>query len=233
MIRALIVDDDFRVASIHASYVEQVGGFDVIGQAYSGQATLDAVATSRPDVVLLDLYLPDIHGLDVLRRLRVSSTTPLDVIVITAANDTASVRAAMQAGALHYLLKPFGFPTLRDKLRSYQGMRSELVSRPQTDQSRIDKAYGVLRSPCAVGSHANVSPTLDAVENTLAKADNALSASDVAAMTGMSRATAQRYLTQLLSLGRATIALRYGTSGRPEHRYQAPTGVPGGPHRDR
>lgn len=220
MIRTLVVDDDFRVAGIHSAYVEGVDGFEVIGQAYSGRATLDAVAGSKPELLLLDLYLPDVHGLDVLRLLR-SRPEPVDVIVITAASDTASVRSAMQAGAVHYLLKPFGFPVLREKLRAYQAMRSELTGHKQADQGRIDKVWNVLRTAGPAGSPSR-SPSLDAVETTLATAGGDLSASEVAARIGMSRATAQRYLTQLLSLGRAHVNLRYGTSGRPEHRYRIP-----------
>ena len=71
MIRVLVVDDDFMVARIHAGFVERVDGFEVVGVAHSGAEALRmAVATCRPDLLLLDLYLPDMTGLDVLRRLR-------------------------------------------------------------------------------------------------------------------------------------------------------------------
>ncbi|MGH9064186.1 MAG: response regulator transcription factor [Acidimicrobiales bacterium] len=221
MIRTVVVDDDFRVAAIHAAYVEKVEGFTVVGQAHSAQATFDAVERLRPDLVLLDLYLPDQHGLDVLRRLREPTRPPLDVIVVTAARDTASVQAAMQGGALHYLLKPFGFPTLREKLVSYLSMRAQLATVRQTDQVHVDRIYGAMRGPPqAVGQKGRSLHTLETVEEVLARAGADLSASEVAERTGMSRATAQRYLSQLLALQRATMALRYGTSGRPEHRYR-------------
>ena len=125
MIRTLVVDDDFRVAAIHAAYVNKVDGFEVIAEAHTAAEAVDAVDRLRPDLMLLDLYLPDEHGLKLVARLR-DGHPPVDVIVITAAKDADSVRVAMQGGALHYLLKPFSFPVLRDKLLSYAQMRTRL-----------------------------------------------------------------------------------------------------------
>src|SRR6516225_2600864 len=126
MIRVVVVDDDFRIAGIHAAYVDKVDGFEAIAQAHTAAEAVTAVDRLRPDLLLLDLYLPDEHGLDLVARLRREGHPPVDVIVITAAKDADSVRAAMQGGALHYLLKPFSFPALRDKLLSYAQMRSRL-----------------------------------------------------------------------------------------------------------
>lgn len=221
MISTVVVDDDFRVAAIHSAYVEKVPEFSVVARCHTGKDALQAVERLAPDLVLLDLYLPDMHGLEVLRRLREPPLPPVDVIVVTAARDMPSVRAAMQGGTLSYLLKPFGFDALRDKLASYTALRSQLASLHTADQARVDRIYGSLRSPVRDGTAKGQSgPTLAAVEEALVGADCALSAGDVAARTGMSRATAQRYLTHLEALGRATLSLRYGTSGRPEHRYR-------------
>jgi two-component system CitB family response regulator len=227
MIRTLIVDDDFRVAAIHAAYVAKIDGFEVIGQAHTAAQAVEAVDRLRPDLMLLDLYLPDEHGLKLVGRLR-DGHPPVDVIVITAAKDADSVRAAMQGGALHYLLKPFSFPVLRDKLLSYAQMRARLGSLREADQRTVDRVFGALRAPDQLSAVKGRSVhTLEAVEQLLAEvaADSAgdcpdLSAAEVAERTGMSRATAQRYLTHLHELGRVDIRLRYGTSGRPEHGYR-------------
>ena len=87
MIRTLIVDDDFRVAALHRAYVERVPGFTVVGEAGTGADALRLIATSKPDLVLLDIYLPDISGLDVMRDIREAGASRVDVIAITAARD--------------------------------------------------------------------------------------------------------------------------------------------------
>jgi response regulator of citrate/malate metabolism len=221
MIRTVVVDDDYRVASIHAAYVSKVEGFEVIAQAHTAAAAVEAVDELKPDLLLLDLYLPDEHGLDLVTRLRRDEHPPVDVIVITAAKDADSVRAAMQHGALHYLLKPFSFPALRDKLLSYAQMRSRLDRLSVTDQRGVDRVFGALRATGQLaGAKGKSDYTLETVERLLADTGEDLSAAEVADRTGMSRATAQRYLTHLHDLGRVAVRLRYGASGRPEHGYR-------------
>jgi response regulator of citrate/malate metabolism len=220
MIRTLVVDDDFRVAAIHAAYVAKIDGFEVVAQAHTAAEAVDAVDRLRPDLMLLDLYLPDEHGLKLVARLR-DGHPPVDVIVITAAKDADSVRVAMQGGALHYLLKPFSFPVLRDKLLSYAQMRTRLSALRDADQRTVDRVFGALRAPDQMaGMKGRSVHTLEAVELLLSETDEDLSAAEVAERTGMSRATAQRYLSHLHEVGRVEIRLRYGSGGRPEHGYR-------------
>ena len=223
MIRTLVVDDDFRVASIHAAYVEKVPGFVLVGQARSAEALVSSIGSLRPELILLDLFLPDHHGLEVLKRLRQpsSSANSIDVIVITAANDPASVRSAMQCGAIAYLLKPFSFSAFQEKLIAYREMRRQLVTLAHADQSSVDRLYASLSGDLGASvNRAHSTHTLDAIEAVLAEDESELSASDVAARLGVSRATAQRYLSQLEASGKVTMTLRYRATGRPEHRYR-------------
>ena len=221
MIRVVVIDDDYRVAGIHAAYVDKVEGFSTIAQAHTGAEATAAVDRLRPDLLLLDLYLPDEHGLDLAARLRQEDHPPVDVIVITAAKDADSVRAAMQNGAMAYLLKPFSFPALREKLLSYAQMRSRLRRGAPLDQRGVDRAFGALHGPGLLAETKGRSDlTLEAVEQVLASASQELSAAEVAQLTGMSRATAQRYLTHLHDRGRCAVRLRYGSAGRPEHGYR-------------
>jgi len=223
MIRVVVVDDDFRIAGIHAAYVDKVDGFGAIAQAHTAAEAAGAVDRLRPDLLLLDLYLPDEHGLDLVARLRREGHPPVDVIVITAAKDADSVRTAMQGGALHYLLKPFSFPALRDKLLSYAQMRSRLDALDEPVQRTVDRVFGALRAPDQLTGAKGRSPhTLEAVERLLGSGEQELSATEVAEMTGISRATAQRYLSHLHEIGRVEIRLRYGSGGRPEHLYRWP-----------
>lgn len=229
MIKVLIVDDDYRVANIHAAYVGRVPGFVVIGQAHTKADAEIAVAALHPDLVLLDLYLPDGNGLDLMSRLRDRHTvdhTPYPAfVVITASRDVGSVREAMQSGAVHYLVKPFGFKALAERLIAFQNLHKHLTTlEDEADQADVDALYGLLRGPAALPSEppkGHSAPTLTLVRDAVVAAKTDLSASEVADIVGVSRPTAQRYLTYLAKHGVVELHLRYGTTGRPEHRYRA------------
>jgi response regulator of citrate/malate metabolism len=222
-IRTLVVDDDFRVASVHAGYVAKVEGFEVVGQAPSAAAALQAVADLEPDLVLLDVYLPDGNGIGVVRTLMERERHP-DVIVITAARDLVTVRTAMQLGAVHYLTKPFGFAALEERLKAYRRLHLRLAGIPgEADQADIDDLFGILRTRSEVRSlkpdKGHSGPTLELVLQAVRSADGPVSAAEVAESIGVSRATAQRYLSHLESHALVRLQLRYGATGRPEHRY--------------
>ena len=226
MIRVVVVDDDFRVAGIHAAYVDQVNGFEAIAQAHTAAEAAAAVDRLRPDLLLLDLYLPDEHGLDLVARLQPKNHPPVDVIVITAAKDADSVRAAMQGGALHYLLKPFSFPALRDKLLSYAQMRSRLDALERGPSSAaVDRVFGALRvDQDQAGRRARAGRRLHPggrrTPCSPARRRRTCPPPRWPRRTGMSRATAQRYLSHLHEIGRVEIRLRYSSGGRPEHLYR-------------
>ena len=211
--RVLIVDDDFHVARVHSTYVDATPGFTALSPVGTAALALQAVHALRPDLVLLDLYLPDTPGLELLRSL------DLDTIILTAAADPESVRAALRRGALGYLIKPFAADGLETVLRGYARYRRLLETPGTLDQAGLDRARRALlgaREPNALGRTRSGTET--AVLETLASG-GLLSAAEVAALVGVSRATAQRYLAALADEGSVEIQLRYGATGRPEHRY--------------
>jgi response regulator of citrate/malate metabolism len=229
VIRTMIVDDDFLVARVHGAYTERVPGFEVVGVAHSGREALDTVERVRPDLVVLDIYLPDMSGLDVLQEIR-QRRAEVDVIVVTAAKDVDTLRGAMAGGAVRYLVKPFNFERFRDALQSYQrfaGRRSALDAVEQEDVDRLYAAMGIAAdSTLPKNLHR---PTLELVVKALRDRNDTVSAQDVAESTGLSRGTARRYLEYLEMQGRATLELRYGAAGRPEHRYRVANEQPAPP----
>jgi response regulator of citrate/malate metabolism len=218
MIRALIVEDDYHVATIHAAYVRRVRGFEVAGHASTLTTARAEIARLSPDLVLLDLYLPDGHGLDLLRETLEHADRP-DFLVITAARDMASVRAAMQLGTVHYLVKPFRFAQLEERLTTYRNLHARLARVSEAEQHEVDALYSLLRGPAPLPKGQSA-PTMTRIRELLRSARQDLSAADIAAQIGISRSTAQRYLVELGRQGVVELRLDYGTAGRPEHRYR-------------
>jgi two-component system CitB family response regulator len=218
MIKVLVVDDDFMVANIHKGFTEQVPGFTVAATAHTGAEALAAAERVRPDLVLLDIYLPDMSGLEVLRRLR-ERNSDIDVLAITAASDVDTVRTALRGGVVHYLIKPFTFATLRDRLERYAAAVQGLDGTTHAAQSDVDRLFGTLRPDSATLPKGLSAATADLVIGALRDSDAEVSAAECAIRTGLSRVAARRYLEYLVQSGKATVRMRYGT-GRPVHCYR-------------
>jgi response regulator of citrate/malate metabolism len=221
VIRTLVVDDDYMSASIHSSYVERVPGFTTVGEAHTGAEALEKVRRLRPELVLLDIYLPDLSGLEVIRRLREPDEPPVDVIAVTAAKDVKTLRAAMQGGVVHYIVKPFLFETFRERLERYAALKQRLERLREPSQSDIDHLFSLLRAQGKSGLPKGISaPTLGLVLEAVRGLGEDASAAAVAEEAGISRGTARRYLEYLASLGSVELSLKYGATGRPEHMYR-------------
>ncbi|MFI9615351.1 response regulator [Streptomyces sp. NPDC052023] len=220
MIEVLVVDDDTRVARVNAAYVEKVPGFRVAGEAHSAvEALRQLEALPHVDLVLMDHYLPGETGLTVVREMR-RRGHQTDVIMVTAARDISTVQAAMRQGALQYLVKPFAFAGLRAKLEAYAELRRTLDGGGEAEQAEVDRIFGALSATSEPDLPKGHSPTTaELVRQSLMNAEGPLSAQEIAERTGVSRQTAQRYLKLLERTGRATLTLKYGDAGRPEHRY--------------
>ena len=220
MISTLIVEDDYHVATIHSAYVRKVRGFTVAGHASSAASARTEIRRLAPALVLLDLYLPDGHGLDLVREtLAHKEHHRPDFLVITAARDITSVRAAMQLGAVHYLVKPFSFKQLEERLNAYRDLRGRLERIDEAEQHDVDTLYGLLggQPPLPKGQSE---PTMTRVRELLQASPHDLSAAEIAKQAGIGRSTAHRYLTELVRQGKIELRLHYGAAGRPEHHYR-------------
>jgi response regulator of citrate/malate metabolism len=219
-IRVLVVEDEELLAEAHREYVRRVPGFTTAAVARSGQEALRVLGGQAVDLVLLDFYLPDMSGLDVCRAMR-SAGVRADVIAVTSARDMETVRAAISQGVVQYLMKPFTFAAMRDKLQSYREYRATLDSSTSAqDQMVVDRALAVLRgSPETALPKGLSQATLSLVAEALDARTEPASASDLASATGVSRVTARRYLEHLVANGAAEQSLRYAKAGRPEVLY--------------
>ncbi|MEE6389548.1 response regulator [Microbacterium paraoxydans] len=213
-LRALILDDDFRVADLHRTIVDGHPGYTVTGTARSCAEARDLVRSTRPDLLLADVYLPDGDGIGLVRE------TGVDAILISAADDAPTVRRALRAGAVGYLVKPFERRALTGLLDRYTRYRNLLAGDRPLTQDDVDRALAILH-----GGAEPVSLSRSATEQRVLEAlgDDEASAAEVAERVGISRATAQRHLAALAARTVVEVRLRYGSTGRPEHRYAART----------
>ena len=221
MIRTLVVDDDFMAVSVHREFVEKIAGFEVAGEATTGREARRLVSSLQPDLVLLDIYLPDENGIELMRELRAADAARVDVIAITSAKDVAVLREAMRLGVVHYIVKPFTFRTFRERLESYAAARERLEGMRQAEQRDIDRLYGLLRTSGDASLPKGISPpTLELVASILrGAAGESISAVELATRAGISQGVARRYLRFLADSGAVDFTLRYGAAGRPEHLY--------------
>lgn len=222
-IRVLVVEDEAIAAQALAEYIGRLSDFALAGVVHSaGEAVRHLRQDPGVDLVLLDMNLPDVHGLELLHRIRLDGSR-VDVIAVTAARDLEVVQRAVSQGVAQYLLKPFTFAAFRTKLEQYAAYRERLAaSRPEVVQDEVDSLLGLLRS---AGSASTLpkgmsAETLRLVTDRLRAADAPLSASEVAAAVGASRVTARRYLEHMADNGLADRHQRLGRSGRPEVEYR-------------
>lgn len=211
-IRVLVVDDDFHVGGLHRDIVFTRAGFVALDPVRGVREARAAVRDLQPDLVICDVYLPDGDGIAFV------SEVDVDAIVISAASDGATVRRAFRAGAFDYLIKPFEPTLLSERLDAYRRYRNLVPEDRRLDQDAIERGQRVLYARDAGATTVSRSTTENLILDLLRAGES--SASDIAGKAGISRATAQRHLAALATRGTVEVALQYGSTGRPEHRYR-------------
>lgn len=212
-IHVLIVDDDFRVARLHASIVEALPGFRVVAQVGTCADARAAAAAGAVDLALLDVYLPDGSGIDLVAEL------PCDSFVVGAESGGNAVRRATRSGALTYLIKPFEDTELARRLAGYAHYR-RMLAEGDVDQQRVDEALAAMRFGRSGRDRADPSPTETRVLELFAGPEVVLFADDVADRIGVAAPTARRHLAHLVAAGRLRMTLQYGGTGRPRQEYR-------------
>jgi response regulator of citrate/malate metabolism len=218
--RVLVVEDDREVASLHCRYVDRQPGFTVVGVALTAEQALEMVHNLRPHLLLLDLGLPGVDGLVLLRRLRASGS-PVEAIAVTAAREGDTVRATVQLGVVDYLVKPFHPDRLRQALGAFLRRMATVAPGGELAQTEIDAL-----TTAGTGGRRwlpkDLQPErLEDVRAALAAADEPLSAEDLAGRTGIARTTARRYLEYLVTVSEATVEQVSDGPGRPRKAYRA------------
>lgn len=223
LIKVLIVEDDPMVASINRQFTEKLPAFKVVGTCYSESDSMKQLKELQPDLILLDVYLPHGCGLNFLKEIR-QEGIPVDVILITAARDTATIQESLRYGAVDYLIKPFDFERFQQALMNYLNLRIMISENTDVNQNDLDHYHflsdlGGLNplSSLPKGVHFL---TLKQILNFLDNHQEALSCQEIANSLGLSKITAWRYLEYFVEKGRVEVALEYGSIGRPTKLYK-------------
>jgi two-component system KDP operon response regulator KdpE len=153
--RILVVDDDAAIRRMLAVALEP-SGF-VITQTDNGTVALDAVRRNEADILLLDLGLPDLNGLDVIRRIRMSGSA-VPIIVLSSRSDEGGKVEAFDLGADDYLTKPFGIEELLARIRALQRYRLQPQAQPQVVEAGELRINLNRRSVTVRGNEVKLSP---------------------------------------------------------------------------
>lgn len=219
MIRVFLVEDDPMVQAVNANFVSKVEGFEVVGTAASGEEALVKLEELKPDLILLDIFMPKQDGKETIREIR-NRNKQVDVIIISAANDADTIREMLRNGAIDYIIKPFQFERIQQALKRYEKLRNNLNQRKTISQQEVDSWIYENSKPIN-----NILPkglqqqTLHQVKLYLEKLIEPQSAEEIAEAIGIARVTARRYLEFLAEVGEIERIVQYGTIGRPSHKY--------------
>ena len=222
----LIVEDDPMVAMINEQYVRKNKLFTVLGACRNGQEALDFLEDNSADLIILDVYMPIMDGVETLKQLRQRKCSA-EVIMVTAANDAGTLESTMHLGVLDYLIKPFAYERFQVALEKFEAKRTALNSATVLDQSSVDSIIGH-SSGHAGGQGIQHSAdggkdypkgiqekTLMHILEYLEAQKGWLNGDVIAENVGLSAVTVRHYMNYIVNTGKASESINYETGGRP------------------
>lgn len=223
----VIVEDDPMVLELHRQYISQVKGFRLAGQAANAAEGYDLIVRAKPQLVILDIFMPGENGIDLLRRIRAEGIN-IDVILVTADHRSETIQQGMQCGVVDYIVKPFSIQRFKKALKNYLQYIERINHTQHLCQNDIDGLKGTAAEKSLPNSLEDLKDsipkgldkaTLESVLTTIDKQPDYFTASEIAKLVGISRVTARRYLNYLYDNGWLKGVLSYGPVGRPLHKY--------------
>ena len=220
MYKVLIVEDDPMVAMINEQYIKRNKNFQLVGKCKDGAAALEFLEQNSVDLIVLDVYMPHMDGLETLRTIR-NRQIPVDAIMVTAANDRSSVEEALHLGIVDYLVKPFTFDRFQMALEKYISQTNAFRDFDTLNQKNIDHIIDNSRkkSEDAFPKGIQEKTLLLIIEYLKDNADNWFTGDEIAEQVGLTGVTVRRYMNYLAESGRVTAEMNYETGGRPCMRY--------------
>ncbi|MDV2886596.1 response regulator [Alkalihalophilus pseudofirmus] len=226
-IEVMIIEDDELAANIYAEFIGKLDNFKVTYIANTGEQAKNVLTQYEPHLILLDIYLPDTHGIELLWFIR-KNYRKTDIILITASNEAETVREAIRGGAFSYIIKPVMLNKLLDTLNSYEQTTQTLNNSELIKQSDVDALFysREKQQPAKAIENQSQLPkgidkfTLSRIKDQLISTTESFNANEFSQSLKMSHSTARRYLEYLASQGDVEISIQHGTVGRPERKYR-------------
>jgi two-component system, CitB family, response regulator DctR len=220
MINVVLIEDDPMVQEVNRQFVNRVEGFQVIGSAGNGVEGVELIRELHPDLALVDIYMPDSDGLATLHTIRTEGHR-VDIIAITAASDTETIRTFIQQGAFDYIVKPFKFERIKKSLENYRTLQMQFQEKDKLSQQDLDEIF-FQKDDIEIGELPKGlnQLTLTKIISYLMQNSAPVSAENVAVGVGLARVTARRYLDYLEKCGKLELDIHYGGVGRPMNTYK-------------
>ena len=221
MYRVLIVEDDPMVAMINEQYIGRNKKFKVVGTCNNGKSALEFLNHQAVDLVVLDVYMPQMDGFETLCQIRKNKIS-VEVIMVTAANDRESLEEALHLGIVDYLVKPFTYDRFQMALEKYIAQSNALRDVDKLNQKNIDFIIenAHKKSENLYPKGVQEKTMLLILEHLKNNPHKWLTGDDIAAEIGLTGVTVRRYMNYLAESGKVTGDMNYDTGGRPCMRYK-------------
>ncbi|MEK4566605.1 response regulator [Alkalihalobacillus sp. FSL R5-0424] len=222
MIKVLIIEDDPMVAKFNRIYLEQIPGFTLTGTASTMTKAWEIIGEQEVQLILLDLYVNHENGLDLLSELR-AKRMEIDVIVVSSANDQASIQTALRYGAVDYLMKPFDFDRFKEALLQYADQSNKLKAEA-LKQDEVDQLF-LNRSNELAGEQEELpkgitKATYKKIFQEINRLSGWFSTAELSEASAISRVSLRKYLRYLEEQGMVESRVSYEGTGRPLNQFK-------------
>ena len=227
MIRVMIIEDDPMVRDINTKFLQRVDGFQLIKATSNLTEAQSFMEKQKPDLILLDIYLPKENGIDFLKWLR-AEEIKVDVILITADKTINRIQEAFRYGARDYLIKPFTLERFEESLLKFKDRFYNFKNGNEIEQKELDKYISSGKDLTEEENTNNLDLTkglnrytYDTVWQQVQQiGENYTTPEELGEILGIARVTCRKYLEYMSTEGKVQMLIEYGKIGRPQHKYK-------------
>lgn len=213
--KVLIVEDDPMVSMINEQYVCKNKNFSVVGTCKNGEEALSFLEKNKVDLIVMDVYMPNMDGLETLKLIR-ERKIKSEVIMVTAANDSQTLEETIHLGVIDYLIKPFAYERFQIALEKFSAKVETLKQKTVLDQNSIDSIISnIAKTKEKTYPKGIQEKTLKLILAYFDKNSGWQSGDMIAEQLGISIVTVRHYMNYLVKQKQFIEDINYSTGGRP------------------